>query len=88
MSDLCEVYKYTHDLYKNGLTDMFNYSKNQLRGHPLKLQKKYCRTSIRQHFFSERVIATWNGLPSEVVMAPSLASFKHKLNSLPLFSTE
>lgn len=88
MSDLCEVYKYTHDLYKNGLTDMFKYSENKLRGHPLKLQKKFCRTSIRQHFFSERIISTWNGLPGEVVMAPSLASFKHKLNSLPLFSTE
>ena len=78
--DLCEVYKYTHDKYKNGMSDMFSFSSVQLRGHSLKLNKKYCRTTLRQNFFSERVIDTWNDiLTEEVVTAPSLPCFKERL---------
>jgi len=32
------------------------------RGHPLKLNKNRVRIDLRQHFFSERVINTWNKL--------------------------
>ena len=56
----------------------------QLRGHSLKLQKAYCRTSVRQHFFAERVVNEWNALPEAVVSAPSLNCFKERLKrSLP-----
>ena len=85
ITDLCEVYKYTHDCYKNGLTDMFEYSHNpHLRGHSYKLKRVYVKTTVRQSFFSERIIEEWNALPQSVVEAPTLDCFKRRLKrSLP-----
>ena len=81
-ADLCEVYKFTHNMYKTDVNKMFSFSKIQLRGHSLKLEKSYSRTSLRQHFFSNRVVDAWNGLPEAVVSAPSLPCFKKRLRSL------
>ena len=83
IADLCEVYKYTHDLYKNGLTDMFEFSNFQGRSHKLKLRKKFYGSTTRLKFFSERIVTQWNNLPEDVVLAPSIASFREKLRSLP-----
>ena len=62
---------------------MFIMSGIQLRGNSQKLVKKFRGTTIRQQFFCERVINDWNGLPDEVVSAPSLACFKRRLRLLP-----
>ena len=37
--------------------------------------------SHRKHFFTERVVKRWTGLPGEVVDAPSLAVFKRHLDN-------
>jgi len=34
-----------------------------LRGHSLKLFKLRCRTTVRQNFFSQRIVNEWNKLP-------------------------
>ena len=51
-----------------------------LRGHSLKLSKPRCRTSLRQNYFSVRVIDEWNGLPQWVVDATSVNCFKSSLD--------
>ena len=50
------------------------------RGHSLKLQKPRCSTTMRLNTFPHRCIDQWNSLPEEVVSAPSLNSFKARLD--------
>jgi len=51
-----------------------------LRGHSLKLVVNRSRLSVRQNFFSQRVVNAWNGLPQNVIDAPSINSFKNRLD--------
>ena len=51
-----------------------------LRGHSLKLYKLRCRTTLRQNFFSIRVINEWNKLPQSVIEASSVNAFKNRLD--------
>jgi len=50
------------------------------RGHSLKLFKPRCRTTVRQNFFSLWIVNEWNKLPQDVVEAPSINTFKNRLD--------
>ena len=55
---------------KNKLFTMSKYTK--IRGHPLKTYMKRFRLHIQGNYLSNRVIDTWNELPENVLMAPTL----------------
>jgi len=52
-----------------------------LRGHDYKLLKRHCHSQLRLQFFSYRVVNLWNNLPVDVMSAPSLNSFKGRIDN-------
>ena len=51
----------------------------------ISLSKKFHTLSARDgHFFSNRVVNVWNSLPDSVILSPTVASFKRKLQTLDL----
>jgi len=82
-ADLIEVFKIVHGLSSVKFDTFFEFSPcGWTRGHSLKLNKNRVRTDLRQHFFSERVINTWNKLDNDTVCASSLICFKRHLEKL------
>jgi len=79
--DMIEVYKYAHHLYDVSSPLTFEES-SRTRGHNQKLRKIRVNTGVRQNFFPLRVIDTWNKLPEDIVNAPTLNSFKNRIDQL------
>ena len=76
--DLIEVYKIMNGLEAIDYNEFFQFRKYPgLRGHPYTLEVKRCKYNIRKYFFSNRVICLWNSLPSHIVSAPNVNSFKN-----------
>ena len=78
---MIEVYKYTRKIYDINPSPLCPEQDSITRGHMFKLEKRRCSKSLRQKFFSMRVVNDWNNLPSSVVEAPSLNSFKNRLDA-------
>ena len=79
--DMINVYKYLHKLYWVDSEKLLPLNKDmRTRGHEYKLQSLNCNTRSRLHFFTQRVVNKWNGLSNDTVTAPSVNSFKNKLD--------
>ena len=79
-ADLILAWKITHDFIPP-LSDILVPSTNtRTRGHPYKLAVRRTETEARRRFFANRVVTTWNNLPTEVVTSPSLPIFKSRLH--------
>lgn len=81
--DLINTYKILDNLSPLSADDFFTRTRcPHLRGHVRKLAVNYCRTNVRQHFLSNRIIEKWNDLPSNVATSESLNVFKVNLRGI------
>lgn len=80
--DMIQVYQMLHrgvDMAASNLL-VLN-TDGPTRGHPLKIAKPRASTRVRRSTFAVRIVNDWNGLPADVVCAPSLNSFKSRLDA-------
>ena len=77
--DMITLYKITHGLMNTNIQVPYS-ANHHLRGHCLKLAYSTSTSPARRHFITARSTGDWNSLPESVVMAPSLLSFKNRLD--------
>ena len=78
--DMIEAYKFTHSIYKTEQEPLQRETNTTTRGHSYKLKKERCDTRTRANFFRHRITNRWNNMCDDVVTAPSLNSFKSRLD--------
>ena len=79
--DLIETYKLLTNKVAVDSSQFFKLCEgNRTRGHGMKLEVRRSRLQLRSKFFANRVVTAWNQLPADVVSAPTVNSFKNKLD--------
>ncbi|KFW63005.1 hypothetical protein AS28_00378, partial [Pygoscelis adeliae] len=79
--DLIAAYQYFKGAYKKDGSRLFSTACcDRRRGNDFKLKEGSFRLDIRNTFFMLRVVKHWHRLPREVVDAPSLETFKVRLD--------
>jgi len=87
-ADLITCYKIINNIVAVPFHSSFKFAvSTNTRGHPLKLMLPESRVNARAHAVPVRVITVWNRLPTYVVLASSLLSFKNSLKNVDLTYT-
>ena len=80
--DLILTYQILNQLIDLNPCDFFCFASTNTRGHNFRLSGTTSNLNIRHRFFTERIVQIWNSLPHHIVEAPTLNSFKSRLDSL------
>ena len=79
--DLIETYKILSGMENINSEIFFEIHDTATRSNTRKLRKRgHWNTLVRANTFSVRVVNNWNSLPEEVVTAPSISTFKSRLD--------
>ena len=79
--DMIEMYKILTGKYDNLVTPNIPIlSESRTRGNSLKIVNRRCHYDLRKYSFCNRITNAWNSLPEDIVSAPSVNSFKNRLN--------
>ena len=78
--EMIETYKILHKIYKEDSVPNLPRNKQEIRGHNFKLYKQRANTDIRKYSFTFRVVNNWNALPNFIAEAPTIKTFKQRLD--------
>ena len=84
--DMIELFKMINGMYDQEVLPHFDMredivtSSSDNRGHSKQLFVTQSKKDVRRNFFTKRVAPVWNSLSEEVVSAPSVDSFKKRLD--------
>ncbi|KAF2346454.1 hypothetical protein FHG87_022791 [Trinorchestia longiramus] len=78
---LIETFKYLNGLNNVALEGLFERDGNvRTRNNGQKLLLRNFKTSQAMNFFPDKIAATWNQLPENIVSAGTVNTFKNRLN--------
>ena len=78
--DMIITYKIIHGLVCVSCGEFFVFNLGMTRSNGLKLSKEHVNTNVRLHCYKNRVINDWNSLPSYIVNASDVLTFKTLLD--------
>jgi len=79
--DLVAAFQYLKGAYRKDGDNLFSkVCCDRTRSNSFKLRESRFRLDIRKNFFTMRVVKHWHRLPTEMVDAPSLETFKPRLD--------
>nr|VZI29469.1 unnamed protein product [Spirometra erinaceieuropaei] len=80
--DLLQAFRIVKGLdYSLAFQEFFEFATStNFRGHPFKLRTQQAMLDVRKFSFYVRVVKPWNALPANVVMSPSIQTFKKNLD--------
>ena len=86
ITDLTTTFKITHKLLEITSTDFFSstHIPYNTRAHQYQLKIPVRLTQHEKNFFSNRIVSTWNKLPSSLFTPDTLSSFTIKLKRYDL----
>ena len=80
--DMIVMYKLHNKMVRLELKELFNPIEfTRTRGHQYRVHKGLAVKQQRAFSFSQRVVNNWNRLPVHVVSAPTLDTFKNRLDA-------
>ena len=77
--DMIETFKHMTGRYAVDASYL-KLDNSKTRGHIYKLKKERVKKTVRQLFYSNRIVNAWNALPDHVAEAPSVNAFKGRLD--------
>ena len=78
--DLIQMFKIINGLVRMNVSTLFSPSDSNTRGHSKRVFKKHAVKFPRTNFFSQRIVNDWNSLPTDIVNAPTINTFKNRLD--------
>ena len=79
--DMIKMFKIMNGMVRFEPTRLFTPARTNItRGHSKRIYKKHAVQVIRSNAFSQRVVNSWNNLPTNVVDATTLNDFKNRLD--------
>ena len=78
---MIETYKILKRHYDLDPSTFFTLNTATTRGHSFKLFKERSRLLVRQNFFTNRIVNLCNSLPDFIISAPTVATFKLRLDN-------